>query len=233
MRSKTINPWSRSVKYYDTTSFSPIPFPLPACVGFPLLRISRLLALIMILWTVSGWTPGNNTPDQHFFLLGRTAKNLKRQLAATENLRKKTPTLFLPSILLTWSAMAHRLLKIRKLSFRKSFPFWQSFPPYGSGWSMLMILLYPVTARLLFPILPQTGDIFLPAVLPALSAKPAVGTILTRMPGGDGTVTKKYGISATPYTCFLTEMTRKKWSFHLCLSLRRPAAMTVWTSYML
>ena len=58
--------------------------------------------------------------------------------------------------------------------------------------------------------LPQTAGIFLPAALPALSEKTAAAIIPTRMPVGDGTVIKKYGISATPYTCFLTEMARKK-----------------------
>ena len=39
----------KPVGLHGSGMFSPIPFPLPACVGFPLLRISRLLALIMIL----------------------------------------------------------------------------------------------------------------------------------------------------------------------------------------
>ena len=58
------------------------------------------------------------------------------------------------------------------------------------------------------------------------SAKPAAAITLTRMPPGDGTVIKKYGISVTPYTCFLTEMNMKKWNSPLCSSLPRPAAMT-------
>ena len=68
----------------------------------------------------------------------------------------------------------------------------------------------PAMERLLFPMLPQTAGIFLPAALPALSAKPAAAIIPTPMQGGDATVTKKYGISVIPCTCFLTEMTRKK-----------------------
>lgn len=76
-----------------------------------------------------------------------------------------------------------------------------------------------------------TAGILLPAALPAVSAAPVADTILPQMPGGDGTVPKKYGFSVIPCTCFLTEMTRKKQSFRLCLSLRRPAAMAVWTSY--
>ena len=70
------------------------------------------------------------------------------------------------------------------------------------------------------------AGIFLPAAFPALSAKPATAITLTRMLHGDGTAIKKYGISVTPYTCFLTEMNMKKWNSPLCSSLPRPAAMT-------
>lgn len=81
--------------------FSLTPFPLPACVAFPLLRISRHLALIMTSWTVSGLVPGNNTPGLPSSPPERTAKNLQKRLAAMESLQKIPPIFFLHAILLT------------------------------------------------------------------------------------------------------------------------------------
>ena len=81
--------------------FSPTPFPLPAFVGFPLLRISLPLALIMTLWTVFGLRPGNNTPGLPSSPPERMAKSLQRRLATMESLRKIPPIFFLHAIPLT------------------------------------------------------------------------------------------------------------------------------------
>ena len=62
-------------------------------------------------------------------------------------------------------------------------------------------LLYPVTARPLFPMLPPTAGIFPPAVKPAHTGADAPAIILTRMPHGDGAVTIKHGFSDIPCIC--------------------------------